>query len=667
MTKFKLDLYQGVQFKPSDNCVVGDTTKDLTDYLAGNNDGRSVVHTDTQNLVRFSPVRSIVVALPTEYTSKILESNYAQIIDDASRCWFYFVTGVSFVSRFSVRLSLEIDALNTFYHDAIFKNTCHIVRRNKTRWLVDNTNKFWPIYDYSGEGFDISQYLEDTKDINEGDSLLPTPQWLMAIATETKRSEQVGRIRFYPVGPTDKFSIEANFRNIDSPTAGAQGIVKKITYNVFSSDLTGQLFNETSDHTTKLDKIYALPYYPPILRENTGDNRDRRFLNSEAVTWYYRETATEQGTAAQMSLFASCPALSIIQTMCRSNFDKKDIARQIADRELLFNESYQFPRSTAAKEEWRKADLESRLFNPAETPEPKLGTSQFRTLRFEYQGASFSFGTERTSDGTFGGVAVDYFVSYNSGSPIMFRIRPHSYDRIADYKYSDDDNGYVIPSADRTYPLWTSDYNNYLNFSNKYDKTSAVLSTISAAGNAGSGIAGSAIASVMTGNPLPLVGGIVSAAFNTITSIVGTWNSYNAKLASEQQKSINVSQSSIDFASIQTNNKARFRMYNIPKFLRAALNNYFHLYGYATDEYGDPHDYECQNFAYNFIKLDSVALKNETSQIPNAFMQTFEEKLQQGYYVRHKIGDADDEWFDLNHENANFEKTLIDASAKLAG
>ena len=94
------------------------------------------------------------------------------------------------------------------------------------------------------------------------------------------------------------------------------------------------------------------------------------------------------------------------------------------------------------------------------------------------------------------------------------------------------------------------------------------------------------------------------------------------------------------------------------------MNNYFHLFGYATDEYGDPKDYDHQNYSYNFIKRDSVHLKNEYSQIPNAFMDTFIDKLEEGYWKLHKIGDSFNSWFDFARENANLEISLIELSAK---
>lgn len=662
MTKFKLDLYQGVQFKITDNVVCG-SQAEFIDYLKRNGGGRSVVHTETQNLVRFRPNLSLVVALPTEFTDSILETNYCQFIDDKGKHWFYFVESVEFVSRMSIRVNRTIDSLNTFYDSASFKKNCHITRRNKRRWKVLPDGSFTPIYDYAGEGFDIAQTLIESKVINEYGGASMTPEWLMGITTETENNAQEGVIRFYPVGGDNTYTIKAKFRNVADtldPSNPPTPTTKSVAYATFRSlDLTGQTFNEKEGKQVAIAHLYALPYYPPVLGTNkgTGDNMD--FSDGTFANWYYRNF-TDQPDSKSV-IYASCPANSVLQTI--SNPPTASAYSRIIYQDKLVNE-YRFPTSSATNYQWRKAELESMQFNPDTTPEPKLGTSQFRLIKFEYLGATFNICPEKTSDGTRGKTTILYYVSYNSGTPIMFRVGQSSSTKSWDYRYDSDDMGYMIPSADITFPMWTSEYENYINFSNKYDKAGAWLSTISSIGNAGAGIAGSVLAGARTGNPLAIVGGVITSAFTAITSIIGTWNSYNAKVTNEKQKSMNVTQSTIDFATIETRNKARFLFYSIPDFLKRALNNYFHLFGYATDEYGDPKDYDHQNYSYNFIKMDSVHLKNEYSQIPNAFMDTFIDKLEEGYWKLHKIGDSFNSWFDFAKENANLEISLIELSAK---
>lgn len=668
MTKFKLDLYQGVQFKSTDNVVVGEQSE-LINYLATNNDGRSVVHTENQNLVRFRPSRSLVVALPSEFTDSMLETNYCCIIDDKGKHWFYFVDSVEFVSRFSIRVGLSIDSLNTFYDAALFKKNCHIIRRNKERWKILEDNTLTPIYDYSGEGFDIAQVLTNTYRIEDNNYSGNKPEWLMALATITDDSTntQEGQIRFYPVAPDNTSSITAKFievgttPDVNNPPAA---VSKPVAYAVFTSlDRKGQRFEESTGKHAKISHIYALPYYPPVLGTNTGSPTAMDFSKSTSANWYYRNFTNKEDSKAV--LYAECPINSARQNRF-SELGGSYISRKIYDAKI-YNEDFAFPKSSASNEEWRKAALQSRQFDPATTPEPKLGSSQYRLVKFEYQGATFNICPERTSDSTWGRTAVRYYISYNSGNPLRFRVVPSSSTGTGDYRYDSDDQGYIIPSADITFPRVTSEYEEYINYSNKYDKSAAWLSTISSIGNAGAGVAGSVIAGAISGNPLAIVGGVVTSAFNRITSIIGTWNSYNAKVANEKQKSRNITQSTIDFATIQTGNRARFLVYEIPDFLKCALNNYFHQFGYSTDEYGNPKDYDYQNYAYNFLKLDSVNLVNEASEIPNRFMDSFIGKLQEGYWKLHKIGDADNEWFDFRKENANLENDLIAAAAKTAG
>ena len=226
------------------------------------------------------------------------------------------------------------------------------------------------------------------------------------------------------------------------------------------------------------------------------------------------------------------------------------------------------------------------------------------------------------------------------------------------YSYTDDDRGYLIPSGDMSYPMAGSEYNQYLRFSNKYDKTSTTLSYANIAGGAGSAIGSGAIGLAVGGPVGAVVAGVAGATFSAITSAIGTWNNQQARIQSEKQKSRNISQSSSDFNIIQTKNRARFLTYEIPEYLKKSLTRYFHLFGYAEDRYADPRVYDHKRYAFDFLKRDFVDYNK--SEVEPAFRDGFEEKRKDGFYIMHVLQDLTPTSFDFRKANANREISLIE-------
>ena len=652
---YKLQLFKNIEFSPDDNMIVG-TTAELESYLSS----RLVFSTTTQNLIRFRPTIS-VVANTGDYSLTYLAIEYCEITapgTEGRTKWFYFVDSVEFVSRNAIRVNRSIDYLNTFYNSVSFGTDCHIVRRFKDRWLK-TTSGYYPIYDKASEGFDITQVLNKDKTLTikdyQDDSGEP-PYWLLAITQITSTDRQGGAVRYYPILPETK-RIKANGINISSTPVKFETKNLIVASTNIDDIVSGEQFTEGT-HQTKGLRCYLLPYYPPALGEATGTTDNLVFDQPSNIFYTWQWDATEDNANIALHMFFQTTLMGEAQQTALPDARKVNITRSIYSGVAFnINREYLRKQPTASTKEERQAERRNWEFS-VDRLDPKLGTSEFTGLKFEYLGATFTIAPENQDGGTYGGVQVDYSVSPNSDSPVMFKINPLNWSMRNKYSYTDDDRGYLIPSGDMSYPRAGSEYNQYLRFSNKYDKTSTALSYANIAGGAGSAIGSGAIGLAVGGPVGAVVAGVAGATFSAITSAIGTWNNQQARIQSEKQKSMNISQSSSDFNIIQTKNRARFLTYEIPDYLKRSLTRYFHLFGYAEDRYADPHGYDHKRYAFDFLKMDFVDYNK--SEIEPAFRDGFEEKRKEGFYARHVLQDLTPTAFDFRKANANRELSLIE-------
>lgn len=652
---YKLQLFKNIEFSPDDNMVVG-TTAELESYLSS----RLVFSTTTQNLIRFRPTISVVVNTG-DYSLAYLAIEYCEIIAPGTSGrtkWFYFVDSVEFVSRNAIRVNRMIDYPNTFYNSVSFGNDCHIVRRFKDRWLK-TINGYYPIYDKASEGFDITQVLNKDKTLiikDYQDDPGEPPYWLLAIAQVAHEDRQVGAVRYYPILPETK-RIKANGMTISSSPMKFETKNLIVASTNIDDIVSGEQFTEGT-HQTKGLRCYLLPYYPPALGEATGTTDNLVFDQPSNIfyTWQWRLAGDNDNIA--LNMFFQTGMLGEAQQNALPDVRKVNVTRSIYSGVAFnINRDYLRQQPTASTKEERQAERRNWEFS-VDRLDPKLGTSEFTGLKFEYLGATFTIAPENQDGGTYGGVQVDYSVSPNSDSPVRFKINPLNWNMRNKYSYTDDDRGYLIPSGDMSYPMAGSEYNQYLRFSNKYDKTSTALSYANIAGGAGSAIGSGAIGLAVGGPIGAVVAGVAGATFSAITSAIGTWNNQQARIQSEKQKSRNISQSSSDFNIIQTKNRARFITYEIPEYLKRSLTRYFHLFGYAEDRYADPHVYDHKRYAFDFLKRDFVDYNK--SEIEPAFRDGFEEKMKDGFYIMHVLQDLTPTSFDFRKENANMEISLIE-------
>lgn len=661
---YGIELFKGVDFSDQDNTFI-ELQSDLDVYLSH----LRVLVTTTNNIVRLAPTITITVNVAGfetgGYNENLLFVNYCHITSPTGRAdWYYFVDSSVFVSRNAVRLTLSIDYLNTFFWSTKFFQ-CHIVRRFKDRWKF-HVSKYYPVFDDASEGFDITKTLDPSsvKTIKDRSySYDSSASWILAVATKTYEKSQTAVVRYYPIIDAGS-SIEVNASHFsgtvfaDTPLSVNPTTIDNIT--------SGNAFSETIDSkslTIKGIRCYLLPYSPPAVGEPLGTADQQKYNQSSNNDngWYWNGVKGSGTGDIQVAttLFFNSELTTLVADRRSSESEKLKSTRLIyQDDAFRLNTRFAMPYPQADTADERKKKMKELAFDVTKD-DPKLGTSEFLGLKFEYLGASFTYAPEKMEDGTYAGIAIDYSVSPNSDSPVRFRVRPLDWENQLHYRYSDDDLGYIIPSSDLSYPMTSSEYNEYRLFGNKYDKTSTNLAYANIAAGVATA-AGSAAVGFGVGGPAgAVIAGIGGAVFSAITSSIATWNSQQAKLQSEKTKSITATQSSVDFNMIQTGNRARLLTYEIPDYLKRSLTYYFHLFGYSTDEYGKPSDYIHSRFAFDFIKCDLV--NYDKGSIESAFREGFENKLKDGVYCLHKLYSEDGSAyeFDFGKNNANRELSIL--------
>lgn len=647
----KLFLFK-VPFSPSDNAVF--------DSFAPAKFGNPLASFDVNYFDPRKTTLRIPNAIEPRKENTLRECNYVQITQPASegerdtRNYYFFVNKISFLSLGAVELSLSLDVLNTFFNKAVFTSNCHIVRRHKNTWQKSEAGSFYRTFDNIPEGFNIAQIQTKSETIQGQGNF----SWIMSLVTTTNEREnsgQVGYVRYYPIPTSDAGAVVAPAEDIHTyPTTKYSKYNATLSHYVFSKDLNGNPFEgeySNPKSITAITKAYGIPYAPPILGEYSFDNGVLTSLDVGNASWQFSSS-----NVTFPSYFLTTTIATYIEHRSWKKYNDKYTYRTIyAGDPFNISSKYNYPVTD-------KLAVQRYPFSPRSTPDPKLATSEFTTLKLEYGGSSFAVFLQNFGASPYGDILVDYSVSPNSGNPVMFNIRPRDINGKETYRFNDDSRGFLIPTTDLTFPRWSSEYNQYRDFSNKYDRISAGASYASAGVSALTGLVGTAIAGATAG-PIGVAVGLVGTATSTITGIINTWNSYESKRASEAQKPRNSAQSSIDLLTLQTGNKARWLLYEVPETLQESLSTFFHDFGYADDTYGNPTRYTATRYSFNFIQCDKVTYTGTT--IPEWAEDELTLLLNQGVRIYHDIGsDASlvQEYgyrYDLKRQNLNVELTYI--------
>ncbi|MBO7731117.1 MAG: hypothetical protein J6S67_01140 [Methanobrevibacter sp.] len=298
--------------------------------------------------------------------------------------------------------------------------------------------------------------------------------------------------------------------------------------------------------------------------------------------------------------------------------------------------------------------------------ESKLYHSDYFIPKFVYDSFAFSFNLENIdvsdfiSEEFYKIFQVQYVVSGNVQSKFMFKFNQYVCDReLEDY------NDVLLVDRNNEKAIFNNAYINYIRsggfrYDSKNADTKKMLNALSIplAGLA----AGAGVGAMMGASTAPsalkiagaVVGAVVGVATKTISAIHSAQQNdreISQKLLSASQQSTSVSTSEdIDILKAYSNNKAKLCYYEVSSYLKDALWDLFHYFGYKCQYYGIPNVSTRCNF--NFVQGE-VILKEYTfnEDIANELTNKWKEGIT---FIHHNTSG-----WDMEQEYENFETNLL--------
>lgn len=330
------------------------------------------------------------------------------------------------------------------------------------------------------------------------------------------------------------------------------------------------------------------------------------------------------------------------------------------DRRLSFSESpftnlnVVITESEIGKSKSRNIKYESKLFH-----------SDFYQPKFVYDSFAFVFRLEDIDVNTFNNLTdkelffVRYVCSNNMKSKFMFQFNQYVCNReFQDY------NNVLIVERNNEKAIYTNAYINYIRSGGyTYDTKNADMQKLTSGLNIALGVVGSVgsiVGGIVTENPIGIAGGVgmaVATATRTISAIHSAQQNDRQiaqKLLQATNQSTSVSTSEdLDVLKAYSNNKAKLCFYQSSDYLRNALWDLFHYFGYKCQDYKVP--VVNTRIAFNFVQGD-IQLKDYTfnEEIASDIIAKWKDGVTFMHHYNH-LG----KFYDWNQEYENFEIALM--------
>lgn len=285
--------------------------------------------------------------------------------------------------------------------------------------------------------------------------------------------------------------------------------------------------------------------------------------------------------------------------------------------------------------------------------ESKLWHSEFYQPKFVYDSFNYPFYLENIelSDQLFTQpFRMNYQVSNTISGRFMF-----SFDIPLKKSTSDYDNICLV-SRNNELPIYNNEYLNYIKTGYNYDVKNKNLALAKGITNIGMGIAGTVVGAV-TGNPLVLAGGAVSAAANISNLIFGQVQADQAiqrKLDETRNQATSVAGGDdVDLLDTYTGgNKAKFCVYQCSSQVRQSIADLFYYCGYKDDTQEIPVlDSRCW---FNYIECDPV-FNEANSTVYDEYLEDLRERYRSGVTVYHRRSGE----YDWDQIKENWETSLL--------
>ena len=307
---------------------------------------------------------------------------------------------------------------------------------------------------------------------------------------------------------------------------------------------------------------------------------------------------------------------------------------------------------TISEDDLRNDDFESKLFH-----------SDYYKPHFYYDSFNFDFELERVDTEKYlssisDKFQIEFITSRNIVSKFLFKFPQYQ----LSHSLSDYDN-IVCVARNNEEVLYNSQYINYIRTGFNYDvKTKERNESMSWAslGVSVAGSVGSIALGTATENPVLVAGGVVglvASVSNSIISIAKTSAQSEAniqqKLLEAKRQAVSVNNADdIDLLSYYSNNKARFKTYQVSNKIKGQLADIFHYCGYISNEFKIPN--MNTRIWWNYVEGDVVI--SSFTNIDGAMKESLISKFSEGITIFHHRTKG----WDLAQEKENYESWLLE-------
>lgn len=292
--------------------------------------------------------------------------------------------------------------------------------------------------------------------------------------------------------------------------------------------------------------------------------------------------------------------------------------------------------------------------------ETKLYHSDYYRPKFVYDSFGYDFNLEQENNSLVSITANVFRCIFKSNSSASGSILFHFFEEYKKISYLDYDSILTIARS-LDYPLYNSEYLNYIRTGYNYDIKNKQLNNFGSVLSGGIGVIGGlgAVAGgVATGNPIAMVSGITSISSSiatTITNIAKSELSIQQKLEEKSKQAASIiGADDLDLLNYYTNgNKAKLVWYEVSDRMKQALADLFYYCGYATEEYKVPNPNT--RLWFNYIQASIIIKK--TDNLSDIIIQDITSRYEAGITFLHKVSGS----WDIDQTKENWEVSILNA------
>ena len=667
------------------------------------------------NTKYIKPELDIMIKLPLDGTYNHLgQFDYCDLFDEqANKHYYYYILNTNWKAKQTLQLQLSMDTLNTFWWEIkadIGPNT-HVTRRYFDRWKKVGALAY-PLIDKHPEEISAPPMVQIAKPTVVG----PSSRWTLVYRTDYDSDIQANPVTCYVMPDKDVNISETLYGTYTlNKNSAAVGIWWAMTNGSNHYDAFSIKWGNEHKDVKMSDYSYAyfviendcVHVYLYMLSTPTIDIKADEVVFS-ICKQIYRQSAAFDTNFSLSSLDFNHPLVmdSGMSTGTLPSFERwyennKTDTRLVKIIELPyapFNEEYDgenkliIPNGfdlyygllrygggqlgmgssvasydNLAQEPFVIADVVNeegiqKKANPEEY-ETKLWNSSYYSLKFLY-------------DGNYHAVKLEEFEHLaNNNYPLSIEFYPSTgIDNSIGFKFDsleqlDTDFGdWLITNRTTEIPYYSNSYIEYMRFGNGMDERNRGFSVASTVvGGIGSAVStGASLAFAITGagaasgGPIGAIAGagigLVSTAIATAANISKANDQINSKIDQYTHQASSV-QAANDLSVFKRYGKNKLLKveYQPTKELRDSIGRYFHLYGYACDEYGVP-NWNTRIWSDYYVMEPQFKLTH----IEKDYEADISTRMQAGFRLLHRVNLSDRSGvYDFDSEYENWERSLI--------